>query len=197
MASRITLPEREKLFELLAQNKPKASIAKSLNRHRSVIYKEIQRVDGKYSPSAAHADAIHKSKNSKKNIKLQNEELKNFVIARIIIDNWSPEQISHRLKKLYPNNDKMNVSTETIYQHIYNIKDETKKNEIIKCLRRRKKKRYSRKYKAEKRGTIPNLKSIQERPSIVEERSEIGHWEGDQIIGKNHKSAIGTLVERD
>ena len=90
----------------------------------------------------------------------------------------------------------MNVSTETIYRFIYNLEDEVKKTKLIKHLRRRKKKRHSRKNKTQKRGKIFNMKSIHERPQSVETRIDLGHWEGDLIIGKDHKSAIGTLVER-
>jgi len=195
MASRIALPERETLFKLLAQKIPIVEIAKFSNRHRSAIYKEINRIPGDYSPSVAQNDANLKSMNSKKNIKLQNEELQKFVKEKIF-EYWSPEQISGRLKLLYPNDKKMNISTETIYQFIYNLKNEVEKTQLIKYLRRRKKKRYSRKNKKKKRETIPNIKSIHERPKSIEKRTDIGHWEGDLIIGKDHRSAIGTLVER-
>lgn len=195
MASRINLPEREILFKHLALNTPKGEIAKILKRHRSALYKEINRIPGQYSPSTAQSDACLKSKNSKKTIKLQNEELQKFVKSKIL-ELWSPEQISGRLKLLYPNNPKMNVSTETIYRFIYNLEDEVEKTKLIKHLRRRKKKRHSRKNKTQKRGKIFNMKSIHERPQSVETRIDLGHWEGDLIIGKDHKSAIGTLVER-
>ena len=195
MVSRITLPEREYLFKLLSLRMPIAQIAKILKRHRSALYKEINRVQGEYSPSVAQNDAYLKSKNSRKIIKLQNEELQKFIKSKVL-NYWSPEQICGRLKLLYPNNPKMNVSTETIYRFIFNLKDSTEKTYLIKHLRRKKKKRYSRKNKTEKRGKIPNMKSIHERPKSIESRNDFGHWEGDLIIGKDHKSAIGTLVER-
>lgn len=76
------------------------------------------------------------------------------------------------------------------------MKNIYEKNQLIKCLRQRKKYRYSRKNKTEKRGKIPNMKSIHERPLYIENKDDIGHWEGDTIVGKDHNSAIGTLVER-
>lgn len=195
MASRINLPERETLFKLLALKTPIVEIAKMLNRHRSSLYKEINRISGEYSPSAANIDAHLKSKNSKKNIKLQNEELQKFIKSKIL-GYWSPEQISGRLKLLYPDNHQMNVSIETIYKFIYNLENEIEKADLINHLRRRKKKRRSRKHKTLKRGTIPNMKSIHERPQSIENRTDLGHWEGDLIVGKDHASAIGTIVER-
>ena len=63
-------------------------------------------------------------------------------------------------------------------------------------LRQRKPRRQSRKLETEKRGTMPDMISISQRPVEVEDRIIPGHWEGDLIVGKDHKSAIGTLVER-
>ena len=195
MASRINLLERETLFKLLAEKIPIAAIAKTLSHHRSAIYKEIKRVLGDYSPSIAQNDAVLKSINSKKKEKLQNEILKKYIEDKLKLL-WSPQQISNRLKIDFPNDTNMRVCTETIYKFIYKMKNHYEKYQLIKCLRRRKKYRYSRKNKTEKRGKIPNMKSIHDRPSIIESRDDIGHWEGDTIVGKDHNSAIGTLLER-
>ena len=195
MVSKLGLLEREQLFKLLAQNIPKRAIAKTLNRHPSTIYREIKRINGEYSPIFAQNDALLKSKNSKKHKKLQNIEFQKYVKDRILLY-WSPEQISNRLKIEYPNNRKMNVSTETIYQFIYSVENGIEKARLIKYLRRRKKRRHSRKNKIEHRGKIINLTSIHDRPKSVNTRKEPGHWEGDLIVGKDHKTAIGTLVER-
>ena len=88
------------------------------------------------------------------------------------------------------------ISHETIYQYIYvQAKGELKK-ELISYLRQRKPKRKSRKGEVEKRGTIPDMISIHQRPAEVEDRNIPGHWEGDLVVGKDHQSAVGTLVER-
>jgi IS30 family transposase len=90
----------------------------------------------------------------------------------------------------------MSVSHETIYQYIYvQAKGELKK-ELISMLRQHKPKRQKRGMELEKRGTIPDMISIEQRPAEVADRSVPGHWEGDLIVGKDHKSALGTLVER-
>lgn len=90
----------------------------------------------------------------------------------------------------------MRISYETIYRFIYKLKDPHEKEKLISYLRQRKKKRCSRKNKKEKRTSIANITSIRERPKEVEDRQELGHWEGDLVVGKDHKTAIGTLVER-
>ncbi len=195
MVQKITLQERELIFQLLSQKKSISEISNQLNRHISSIYREIKRLPkGKYSPTEAHTQAFIKAQNSKKKEKLQNKELQDYVLEKLY-NYWSPEQISKRLFIDYPDDDSMRVSHETIYRFIYKIEDPQKRKKTIKFLRQRKKKRYCRKGKNRKRTNIPNLTSIRERPKECEEREE-GHWEGDLIIGKDHKTAIGTLVER-
>lgn len=195
MAQKITFLEREKIFELLNKNYMIREIAQILNRHISSIYRELKRLPGHYSPLASQNDALIKSKNSRKKEKLQNEDLKNYVTSKLK-ELWSPEQISNRIKIDFPNNEVMRISIETIYKFIYNIKNPYEKRFFIKYLRRRKKYRYNRKNKNLKRNKIPNIKPIHTRPKEIENREDIGHWEGDLIIGKNHQTAIGTLVER-
>jgi IS30 family transposase len=91
----------------------------------------------------------------------------------------------------------MSVSHETIYKYInVQAKDELKM-ELISMLRHHKPKRQKRGMELEKRGTILDMISIEQRPGEVVDRSVLGHWEGDLIVGKDHKSALGTLVERN
>lgn len=195
MVQKLTFHQREKLFEYLNKNYDKKLISHLLNRHISTIYREIKRLSSPYSSIAAQNDATLKSKNSRKKEKIQNNDLKNYILKKLK-ELWSPEQISNRLKIDYPNNKHMRVSKETIYKFIYNVEDPFEKKKLISYLRRRKKHRYSRKNKTIKRGKIPNMESIHDRPEEVEARNSLGHWEGDLIIGKDHKTAIGTLVER-
>ena len=100
-----------------------------------------------------------------------------------LLEEWSPEQISGHA----------NISHETVYQRIY--ADKRHGGLLWKQLRcqKQRKKRYG---KLDRRGMIPNRLSIDARPSIVEARSRVGDWEADTIIGKQHKMAIVSLVER-
>lgn len=105
-----------------------------------------------------------------------------FAQARLRED-WSPEQISNHAA----------ISIETVYQRVYADKRAGGLLwQHLRCQKQRRK-RYG---KHDRRGIIPNRQSIETRPPIVEERSRIGDWEADTIIGKNHKQAIVSLVER-
>ena len=108
---------------------------------------------------------------------------------------WSPQEIANRLKIEFPNETEMNVSHETIYQSLFVQGRGELKRELARCLRSGRTKRRSQ---GEVRGygPISDMVLISERPAEVEDRAVPGHWEGDLIIGKDGKSAVGTLVER-
>jgi len=99
-------------------------------------------------------------------------------------DQWSPEQISAEVP----------ISPETIYRHVY--ADKALGGDLYQHLRcqKRRRKRYAG--GRDRRGQIIGRRAISERPAYIEERRQIGHWEGDTLIGKAHKQAIVSLVER-
>lgn len=128
-----------------------------------------------------------------------NPELKKFILARLKL-RWSPKQIAEELKTLYADDNHMRVSHETIYSHIYVLPRGALKKELLSYLRQqktyRRRKGKNRPRNDEKRGHIPEMISIEERPKEVASRIVPGHWEGDLILGKWKRSALGTLVER-
>jgi IS30 family transposase len=105
----------------------------------------------------------------------------------------SPEQIAGTMKRM---NDPESLSHETIYQAIYAMPKGELRAEMIRLLRFGHKKRLPRSRGKDRRGTIPNMLSIDMRPEDIEERLVPGHWEGDLILGKARRSQVGTLVER-
>jgi IS30 family transposase len=102
---------------------------------------------------------------------------------------WSPEQISGWLLKHYH----IQVSHEWIYQYI--LSDKQAGGDLYKHLRCQKKRR-KRYGNRDRRGKLPNRRSIEDRPEIVGQRQRIGDWEVDTIVGKGHHQAIVTLTER-
>ena len=192
----MTLQERVTISNLLAAGKSKSYISVELGRHRSAISRELNPWGKKYDPLRAqrYADLGAGMRNNKRKLDAVTGLLE-YIREKLSLK-WSPEQISHKITRDFPDNEQMRVSHETIYTYIYLLARGSLKKELISHLRQGKKSRYSRKGSNDKRGRIPDMISIEERPAEVEDRSIAGHWEGDLIVGKDHKSALGTIVER-
>lgn len=194
---RISKEEREEISRLLAQKKSVSEIARMLGRHRSSIHREIKKNSYNRTTyrafSANRISQSNKSRSGRKNKLDSNIELYEVVIKWLQL-NWSPVQIMERLKLEYPDDEDMRISHETIYRYLY-IKP---RKDLLRHLRREHKYRRKQKNEAknETRGKVPNMISIDERPIEIEDRRIPGHWEGDLILGKQSKSALGTLSER-
>lgn len=197
---RLSYTERVKIETYLSLGKSKSDIAHLLKRHKSSISRELNvwvknDVD-KYNAEIAHWYTVDGRQYRHIGRKLDKfPELFKFVRGKLKL-HWSPEQIAHYLSKNFPNDYTMNISHESIYSYIYLLPKGELKKELISYLRQEKKKRYSRVGKGANRGKISDRICIEERPAEVEDRVIAGHWESDLIIGKDHKSAIGTIVER-
>src|SRR5579864_26205 len=109
---------------------------------------------------------------------------------------WSPQQISGTLKRMWPNDPTQHVSHETIYTAIYAQPRGEMRRQLIACLRHGHSTRMSRKRGTDRRGQIPDMVSIHVRPPEVDDRVMPGHWEGDFIKGAGNQSSVGVLVER-
>jgi transposase, IS30 family len=171
-------------------------IANKLGRHKSTISREVSRYPYSYQGEKAHIQASRLARTHNCYRKLDiNDDLFNYIYHHLK-KRWSPEQISTSLRNKFPLDDSMQISHESIYTYIYILPKGELKKELIEYLRQKKKSRYQRKGENDKRGKIPEMISIEERPTEVADRSVAGHWEGDLIMGKGHKSAIGSIVER-
>ena len=202
----LTLEERVLIKVYIQEGYNRSQVAKKLNRSKSCINRELKKwgIVGNliekikdYDPHLAHWYKIDgKSVVKKGNNKIADNPKLLSKIKSKLKKRWSPQQISQWLKKNFPNDKKMQISHESIYNYIYNFAKGILKLELISYLRRSKRIRKSNKGKFKGGSKIKNRLSIDHRPKIVELRKEIGHWEGDLIIGKNRKNVIGTLVER-
>jgi transposase, IS30 family len=186
----LTLKERKKLFAYLQMGLSIKELAKRMKRHRSTIYRELNRnsEDKYYTPCSANAKM--KLRYSGRPKKIHPDTALYYYIVRQLKKGWSPEQISGRLKL---ENKPYYVCHETIYQYIY---QRSYKN-MYHLLARKKPcrgKRYGRKHRS---GKYLYIKSIHDRPSKIEARRILGHWEGDTIAFASSKyENITTLVER-
>ena len=197
---RLTLNERIVIETLLKENKTKSYIAKHLNRNRSTITREVNTWVIKPSDhyDATIADFFAKQEYlNKRNLDKINtyKRLKSFVY-RGLLSGFSPEQIGGRIKVLYPNDPVMSISYEAIYQHIYRHRQSYLGKKLIKLLPYHHHKRREKRKFGKNRVRIKDQVNISQRPQHVELRLEVGHWEGDLMIGIGQKSAIGTIVER-
>jgi len=197
----LTNTEREEISRCLANKQPFAEIARQLGRATSTISREIYRNSGKTGYRAfgagKRAQIAASSRRAGKSKIAKNKRLRDY-IHKSIEKEWSPEEISERIQIEYPMDMAMRISHEAIYRYIYVLPRGELKQTLIKALRQEHK--YQRKQKTgkneENRGKIANMLSIEERPAEVADRSVAGHWEGDLILGKYKRSALGTLVER-
>ena len=186
--TQLTQGQRYQIEALLKTGNNQTLIANALAVHKSTISRELRRNRGLrgYRPKQADEKAmLRRHETPKTRIPLTTWAL---VDDRIKQD-WSPEQISGRLFM----EQGISISHEWIYLHIY--QDKRQGGDLHKRLRCQKKRR-KRYGQQDRRGRIPNRVSIDERPSIVDNKSRIGDWEGDTIIGKGHQGIVATLVER-
>jgi transposase, IS30 family len=116
-------------------------------------------------------------------------------VARRLLELWSPDEIARRLPLDFPDDPEMRVSHETIYQSLFVQGRGELRRELARCLRSGRTCR-KRRGTVDRRGRIPGMVNISERPAEVADRAVPGHREGDLILGEGSRSAVGTLVER-
>lgn len=197
---RLSLEEREEISRMLAQGCSLNEIAKVLNRHVSSISREVCAGGcDKYTYRAGKAQRraernYRKRKKGKRKLKL-NAKLARYVRKKLRLK-WSPVQIAEELEKDYPLDMTMRVAAETIYTYLYILPRGGLKKELLSCLRQNRKRRHKQRRGVKMERNIEDMLSIEERPKEVLDRIIPGHWEGDLIIGRNNRSALGTLVER-
>jgi len=198
--NRLNASEREEISRMLAQKCSFQSIAKTLGRNVSTVSREVRAGSCNqytYRAEKAQNRALRNSRKRRggKYALNDNIRLKRYVFRKLRLQ-WSPLQIAEMLKKNYPTDTTMRISPESIYTYLYVLPKGTLKKELISCLRQNRKHRHKQRRGVEAKRKLEDMLSIEERPKEVEGRTVPGHWEGDLIVGKNNRSALGTLVER-
>jgi IS30 family transposase len=128
--------------------------------------------------------------------KLTEDQRLHDAVAEGLRDDFSPQQISGRLKQMFPDDPEMRVSHETIYQTLFLQGRGELRTQLKLALRSGRTQRVPRGSTRPKQARIAGMVNISERPAEAEDRAIPGHWEGDLIIGKGGKSQVATLVER-
>lgn len=198
---RLSSAEREEISRDLAQGERISVIARRLSRTPSTVSREVNHNSGKSGYRAFSAGRRAKARASSRKhgkSRLSHENRLRRYIVEKLRKRWSPREIVIRMQEEYPFDMSMRISHEAIYRYIYILPRGSLKQTLIKALRQER--TYRRKHKRgnveETRGKIADMLSIEERPAEVADRAIPGHWEGDLIMGKHKRTALGTLVER-
>jgi len=191
----LTIGEREQILVGISRHQSLSAIAHQLGRAPSTITREVRANGGcqRYSAWHAHTRAREQVRRPKPYRLHQGRLLRE--VSRRLEQLWSPQEISRRLRLAHPDDPEMRVSHETIYQSLFVQGRGELRRELARCLRSGRTARRPQ-GRVETRGRLPGMIMLSERPAEANDRAVPGHWEGDIVLGKGGRSAVGTLVER-
>jgi transposase, IS30 family len=188
----LTHEERYSITALLRIGRTQAEIAGELGRSRSTISRELRRNvtrhDGHYRAAKAQQYSVARRRRERRGSWFSAEQMTE--VETLLKKKWSPEQVSAVLKQ----QGVFTISHETIYRHV--LKDKKAGGRLythMRIMSKRVRKRYNGK---DSRGVLSGKRHISERPIEAEKRLQIGHWEGDTVIGSDKHACVLTLVER-
>ena len=192
---RLSAHEREQILVGLGRGDSMSAIARQLGRAPSTVTREVKVNGGTkgYGSGRAHVRAQACTRRPKP-FKLDRGPLRDEV-TKGLLELWSPDEISQRLRVAFPDDPMMQVSHETIYQSLFVQGRGELRRELARCLRSGRTHRKAQ-GRSKKIGQLPDMVNISERPAEADDRAVPGHWEGDLIVGKSNRTAVGTLVER-
>jgi IS30 family transposase len=189
----ITFAERYTLGVLRRGGLSPSAIARVLGRHRSTIGREVRRNgtprDGCYRPQLAEWYARGRRSRSRRNRRFSGADWAR--VQALVREDWSPEQIAGRLRR----HRELAISHETIYRYLW--EDKHAGGTLYRHLRGARKQRRKRYGRYDSRGRVAGKRSITTRPPIVDARTQLGHWEGDTVLGASQAGpCVLSLVER-
>jgi IS30 family transposase len=188
----ITSAERYMLAVLRKQGLNQSQIALALSRHRSTISRELRRnscrLDGCYRVSKAQERTNGRRSRSRRNLRITDRDFAR--VNELLRQQWSPEQVAGHLGRV----GQLTISHESIYRHIW--RDKQAGGMLYTHLRGARKRRRKRYRSYDSRGRLAGKRHISERPTQVETRRQLGHWEIDTVMGTGSNDCIVSLVER-
>ena len=187
--TQLSQDERYEIYAALKSKSSPATLARELGRSRSTIYREINRNQGKRGYRARQAHQLSSQRRYRRTSSLT--EFAHSYIRHLLSCHWSPEQIASALT----HQGWLEVpSHEWIYRYVY--RDKALGGTLHHYLRHQKTYRKRGFRNHDRRGQMAGRQSIHCRDAIIEQRQRLGDFEADTLIGKNHKGAILTLVDR-
>lgn len=193
--SKLTDNDRDLIAILHSQGISAREIATRLGRNHTTISRELIRNRFGTHYVAIHAQYLTSQRKSQagKRHPLKSPKVYSYVLDKLRCG-WSPEQIVGRLKREYSQDNSWWISVETIYSYIYSAEGKSKRLwEYLPCKRTKRHHKHGRKTH---RGHIPQRVSIHLRSEEINQRLQFGHWEGDTVESKGHKSGVHTEAER-
>jgi len=185
----LTQEQRYQIYALKKASFKQTQIAAEIGVHKSTVSREVRRNRGGRGYRPKQAQELCAARQLAAAAPRIAPETWNVVETLLRDEQWSPDQISGWLRLT----QQTRISHERIYQHVY--ADKRAGGTLFTHLRcqKQRRKRYG---SYDRRGRLPNCRSIETRPAIVDAKQRVGDWEADTIIGKNHQGAIVTLTER-
>lgn len=207
--TQLSLAERERLYALREQGRSLRSIATELERSHTSLSRELRRnvkygieyFGNEYIPCIAEQLSQKRKVKQRKKASLKNPTIYLYVKKHLIEDGWSPEIIAGRLKRDHKG---QSITKETIYRYIYSRQYKARRDGVEKqkplsaylpLARKKRMKLHGR--HVIRHGKIPFAVSIEKRPKTILKRKRVGHWETDNVVGKQtDKAALSVTVER-
>ena len=190
--------QRNELSALLRAGLSQKKAANLLGKTASAVCQELKRnpADNRIGYDAGLAKKITKERRIKANQrfkKIENNTWLRHYVIRKVKKYWSPEQLSGRLKRNWPNDKHRQICKDSVYQFIYDQRKDLVK--YLRCQKGKYRRRYGTKIREKQREELKKRR-IDIRPEIVEQRLRIGDWEGDTIVGQEKTKQILTHVDR-
>ena len=194
--NQLSQDERDCIAVLKAKGQSVSDIARTLNRDKGTISRELRRnkspVYDVYLPYKAQARSELRKRTAATRGRLKDFAIRRWVKRRLK-DGWSPEQIAGRIAEGLPGHS---ISHEAIYQYVYDPRVR-KRNDFVPYLARHHRKRFPKRHSRKHHNPhIPERISIMKRPKYILKRKQSGHWEADTVISRKSLESLGVAVER-